>query len=91
MQDKGVIDKQGGFIGIGRVAEINPSANNSAFTKANLVTLKGISLHGKFRRFITTHPDNAYQLVANAKSDSLSITMPATFWRESKYLIIATK
>ncbi len=91
LQDKGVIDKKGGFIGLGRVAEINPAASNSAFTKANLVTLKGLALHGKFRRFITTHPDNTYQLVANSKNDSLSITMPATFWKESKYLVVATK
>ena len=91
LQDKGVIDKQGGFIGLGRVAELNPSVNNNMSVKANLVNLKGISLNGKFRRFITTHPDKAYQLITNSKNDSLIINMPSTFWSESKYLVVATK
>ena len=91
LQDKGVVTKEGGFIGMGRVAQLNSSVNNSLFVKANLVTLKGISLHGKFRRFITIHPDNAYTVFAKNASDSITITMPSTFWSESRYLAIATK
>lgn len=91
LQDKGVIDKEGGFIGLGRVGELNPSVNNAMFTKANGVSLKGLSLHGKFRRFITTHPIKAYEIIATTNTDSLAINTPVTFWSESKYLVIATK
>lgn len=91
LQEKGVIDKEGGFIGIGRVAELNPDANSSVFIKANLGNLKGISLHGKFRRFITTHPDKAYRVISNSKADSLVINTPANFWSESKFLVVAVK
>ncbi len=91
LQDKGVIDKQGGFVGLGRVAELNPDASTSVFVKSNLGVLKGISLNGKFRRVITTHPDKAYTIVTNAKSDSLTISDPASFWRECKFLVVAVK
>lgn len=91
LQEKGIIDKDGGFIGLGRVAELNPQLNNSAFVKANLTSLKGISLHGKFRRFITTHPNTAYQVINNSKADSIAITTPSAFWSESKYMVIAVK
>jgi len=91
LQDKGVIDKQGGFIGLRRVAELNPSVNNAVFTKSDINALKGLNLHGKFRRFITTHPDKAYQFISSGKTGSIAINMPATFWSESKYLVIATK
>jgi hypothetical protein len=91
LQEKGIIDKEGGFIGLGRVAELNPEANNSMFVKANVANLKGISLQGKFRRFITTHPDKAYQVINNAKADSIAITIPSAFWKESKYLVVAIK
>jgi hypothetical protein len=91
LEEKGIIDKDGGFIGIGRVAELNPDANSSAFIKANLGNLKGISLHGKFRRFITTHPDKAYQVVSGGKADSIVINTPVNFWSESKYLVVAVK
>lgn len=91
LQDKGVINKEGGLVGLGRVSELKSSVNNAVFTKASAVSLKGLSLHGKFRRLITTHPDKAYELITNGKTDSLAIEMPATFWSESKYLVIATK
>lgn len=91
LQDKGVVDKEGGFIGIGRVAVVNPQIDNSNLTKADLTVLKGINLNGKFRRFITVHPENSYVLISSSKSDSISITVPAVFWRESKYLVVATK
>lgn len=91
LKDKGVINKEGGFVGLGRVAELNPVVNNNAFVQANLLSLKGFSLHGKFRRIITTHPDKAYQLIHKGKTDSIAINMPSTFWSESKYLVIATK
>ncbi|HTB31900.1 MAG TPA: hypothetical protein VK808_07735 [Bacteroidia bacterium] len=91
LQEKGVIDREGGFVGLGRVAELNPDANSTVFIKANLGNLKGISLHGKFRRFITTHPDKAYSVISNSKADSIAINTPATFWSESKFLVVAVK
>jgi predicted RNase H-like nuclease (RuvC/YqgF family) len=91
LQDKGIVTKEGGFIGIGRVAVVNSEIDNSKFTKADLPNLKTIVLNGKFRRIITTHPDNSYNIIPGAKTDSLSITNPATFWGESKYLVIAIK
>jgi hypothetical protein len=91
LEDKGVINKEGGFIGMGRVAEITNSVDNNMFVKANMNSLKGVNLHGKFRRFITVHPDKAFQVITSANSDSVAINMPATFWSESKYLVVATK
>ena len=91
LREKGIIDKEGGFIGLGRVSELNPQLNNAVFVKANLTDLKGISLHGKFRRFITTHPNTAYRVISNPKADSIAITTPTAFWSESKYMVIAVK
>lgn len=91
LQDKGVVDKEGGFIGMGRVAELNQGMDNSMFVKTDLTKLKGINLPGKFRRFITVHPDKAYVLIGNGKTDSIAITIPSVFWSESKYLVVALK
>lgn len=92
LHNKGIVTKEGGFIGMGRVAVVNSTGmDNSKFTKADLTTLKGINLHGKFRRLITTHPDNSYTLISKGKTDSLAITNATAFWSESKYLVIATR
>jgi hypothetical protein len=91
LKDEGIIDKKGGFIGVGRVAVLNPSISKNKFIKTNPLSLKGFSLHGKFRRIITMHPDQSYKVIAGVKTDSVSIIMPSTFWGESKYLVIAIK
>jgi hypothetical protein len=91
LQDKGVVDKEGGFVGLGRVAQLNQGMDNDMFVKVNLTTFKGINLNGKFRRFITVHPDKAYVLIGNGKTDSIAITIPSVFWSESKYMVVAVK
>jgi uncharacterized coiled-coil protein SlyX len=91
LQDKGVVDKEGGFIGMGRVAELNQGMDNTMFVKTDLTKLKGINLPGTFRRLLTVHPDKAYVLMSNGKTDSIAITIPSVFWSESKYLVVALK
>lgn len=91
LKEEGIIDKKGGFIGMGRVAALNPAVNKDKFTKIDPLNLKGINLHGKFRRIITVHPDQSYKIIKGGKTDSLSIRIPSTFWGESKYLVIAIK
>jgi hypothetical protein len=93
VKDNGVVNKQGGFIGIGRTAKVNPEINNSKYTQADLTTLKGVSLNGKFKKFITTHPDNSYTITSTGddKTDYVSITNPSAFWGESKYMVVALK
>lgn len=93
LKNNGVVNKQGGFIGIGRTAKVNPQINNSSYTQADLTTLKGVSLNGKFKKFITTHPDNSYTITSagDNKTDYVSITNPTAFWGESKYMVVAIK
>jgi hypothetical protein len=93
LKDNGVINKQGGFIGIGRTSKVNPDIDNSKYTCADLTTLKGITLNGKFKKFITTHPDNSYTITSSddSKSDFVSITNASAFWGESKYMVVALK
>jgi hypothetical protein len=93
LKDNGVIDKQGGFIGIGRTAKVNPEINNSRYTQADLSVLNGISLNGKFKKFITTHPDNSYRITSSSddNTDYVTITNPTAFWSESKYMVAVLK
>lgn len=89
LQNKRLIDKKGGLLGIGRTAELNPEASNSKFIKADMTTLHAIVLDGKFGKLVTAHPANSYRVSANA--DTLVITDPASFWSENKYLVISVK
>lgn len=91
LKEKGIVDKQGGFMGMGRTAKVHAEIDNSKYTQADLTTLKGISLTGKFKKFITTHPDNSYTVSGDDKCDYVTITNPTAFWGESKYVVVALK
>ncbi len=91
LKDNKVIDKTGGFIGIGRGAQLKPDFNGSYFTKTDLTKLTVIPLNAKFKKLLTTHPADSYKITGNKTSDSLWITDQSSFWKENKYLVVAVK
>src|SRR6185312_9368857 len=91
LKEKGLIDKKGGVLGIGRTAELNPEVSTSSFTKGDMVTLHTIPLNGSFLKLITNHPASSYKITGSGKSDTLQITDAPSFWSESKYLVITIK
>jgi len=91
LKDKKAITKTGGLLGIGRTSEINANSDNSAFIKSDMTQLSSIPLKGKFSKLATTHPASSYKIDTEGKSYTFVITNPASFWSESKYLVIITK
>jgi predicted nucleic acid-binding Zn-ribbon protein len=91
LKNKGLIDKKGGLLGIGRTAQLNPDVNTSGFTKANMTELHSLPLNGKFKMVITDHPEGSYKITGTGTADSLLITDAESFWSKGKYLIISIK
>jgi len=91
LKDNKVIDKTGGFIGIGRNAQLNPDFNSSYFTQTDLTKLNVIPLNAKYKKLLTTHPANSYKITGDKTSDSIWITYQSLFWKDSKYLVVAVK
>lgn len=91
LRKNGVITKEGGFIGIGKVAELSSMLNPDYFTKVDITRAKDIPVSGKHVTLVTPHPDNSYKLVEGANSIiKLTILDADKFWSVSKFLIIAT-
>jgi uncharacterized phage infection (PIP) family protein YhgE len=91
LKEKGVVDKEGGFIGLGKTKELSDDFNASAFTKVDLRTFTELPIHSKSAKIVTNHPTAAYQLVEGDKQiDELVISDPANFWKSSKYLVVLT-
>ncbi len=91
LKDNKVINKSGGFAGIGRNASLKPDFNSSYFTKSDLTKLDVIPLNAKFKKLVTSHPTESYKITGNNTADSLVITNPSSFWSENKYLVVAVK
>ena len=92
LTEKGVITESGGFIGLGKLAQLNESLNKNYFTKIDVTQTSEIPIHGDKVKLVSIHPADSYKLIEGSASiDKIVILNQEKFWSVSKYLIIATK
>lgn len=91
LKDKKVIDKTGGFIGIGRTKTVSPEFDKSNFTKVDITTFTELPINKKKAVLLSNHPAGSYKLQANDKKiiEKLVILNYNDFWSRSKYLVVA--
>ena len=83
-----VIDKKGGFAGIGKSLQMKPDFNKGYFTKANAESLVEIELYVKKANILSTHDQASYHFVGENTVEKLVIDDHVLFWQASKYLVI---
>jgi peptidoglycan hydrolase CwlO-like protein len=91
---KHIINKEGGFIGIGKVELLNPQINKSDLTSADIRNLNSIPVNSKKVELVTNHPVDSYEIVLNEDEkqvDKLVILDPDKFWESSKLLVMVKK
>lgn len=92
LKEKGIIDKEGGFIGLGRVKVLKANASDTLFTRLSKEEANEIPLGVKSAMLISNHPEGSYNFVeTDGKIEKLVITDKQKFWREGNYLVIETK
>ena len=90
LKGKGIIYKEGGFLGLGRKESLIEDFNDSLFTAIDVTKIKTIPVNSKDVKLITEHPTNSYELVReNEKQIAyIEIKDPEEFWRISKYAVV---
>lgn len=89
LKAKGVVMKDGGFIGLGKVKVINANASDTLFHKVKKDETTEIMLNAKKATMITKHPDGSYKIEGEeSQPHKLIITDKDAFWKESNYLVI---
>jgi len=89
---KGVLTKEGGFLGIAKNVTIRDDVKESNFQKLDMRNASQFPLNAKKAKLISEHPDNSYRLVEqNDKIAYLEIENPQEFWKLTKYVIVETK
>ena len=89
LKEHGVVTKEGGFIGMGKIVKLREDFNQDYFTQIDITKTKEIPLGASSVKILTTHPSDSYKLVKDAagkKIEKLQITNPEKFWSVSKYL-----
>ena len=91
LTDNGVITKEGGFIGIGKISKLKDDFNKTYFTEINISELTEIPLNVKKADIVTSHPSNSYELIGDGLIEKIVIKDAAAFWGVSKYLVVVVK
>ena len=88
LRDNQVIEKQKGFIGIGKKTKLLNNFNEAYFEKIDISMTKEILVEGIKIRFITDHPSASYKVQIVGNNSKILITNPKEFWRVTKYLVV---
>jgi hypothetical protein len=90
LRDNGVLTKEGGFIGIGKVAKLNTQGLNlEYFKQVDVTQVLEIPVGAKKAKLISSHPAGSYKMdVVDGKTEKLMITDAGAFWSVSKYLVV---
>ena len=94
LASKGIVSKEGGFLGIGRTVSLEPGADINEFIEMDIRKLNKLPLEAKEVELISEHPEDTYSIVQDEIEENikyLEITDPEGFWKVSKYLVISTK
>lgn len=95
LKEANIVNKTGGFIGIGRKQGTVADMNTESFTEIDRTKVTTITIGRKKPQLITQHPENSYELVADEEDSGITaylrILNPTQFWKYTDYLVISTK
>lgn len=90
--DKGVIKREGGFLGLGKSKDLKDDPNENYFSELDQRTTQSLPIHSKKAHLITEHPDSSYQFIyENDQVAYLQIEDPSEFWKLTRYLVVETR
>ncbi|MDO5760744.1 MAG: hypothetical protein Q4Q06_06945 [Bacteroidota bacterium] len=92
LKKAGVIDSEGGFIGLGKTLTLAANSNIDNMQRIDMRNVDEIPLTGGKVKLITPHPTNSYTLQGGAnKATSIKIESMNEFWKNSRLLVIMVK
>ncbi len=90
LKAKGIVTKEGGFLGLGRKESLLENCSDSLFEKVDVTEIKTIQINSKDAKLITEHPQSSYEMIheGNNKIAYIEIKDPDQFWKISKYAVV---
>jgi SMC interacting uncharacterized protein involved in chromosome segregation len=90
LKAKGLVSKEGGFLGLGKNKSLKESFSDSLFSQIDITVTKTIPVNSKSAKLITEHPVGSYEMIHEDKNKIayIEITDPNKFWKISKYAVV---
>ncbi len=90
--EKGLISKEGGLLGMGRVKGLEPDIDTKKLQMIDISKVSQIDINAKKFEIITEHPSESYVIVEDDDQVShIKIKDSGEFWKISKFLVISRK
>jgi chromosome segregation ATPase len=94
LMENQIINKEGGFIGLGKVEQLSASLDKSKLNSLDIREVDNFPINSKKLELVTKHPEGSYEIVLNEEAkqvDKLVILDPDKFWESSRILVMLTK
>lgn len=92
LKEKGLITKEGGFLGLGKIKTLSPTAKTEYFSAFDLRNTFSFNVTADKAKLITEHPAGSYKFVTeNEQIAALEISNPKEFYKYSKYIVMEIK
>lgn len=91
LKENGVITKEGGFIGLGKIEKLKSDFNKQYFTEVDITKVNEIPLGAEKVELLTNHPVGSYKILGDKVKEKIQIVNAKEFWSVSKYLVIVVE
>jgi tRNA splicing endonuclease len=90
LRDKGIVTKEGGFLGLGKREALIEDSPDSLFTRVDITETRLIPVNSKDAKLITSHPSGSYEIIAEGENmiAGIEIKDPDEFWKISRYAVV---
>ena len=88
LMNKGIVNSEGGFIGIGEVKVLNANSSEDLFQLIEKNNTETISLPSKRIKLITEHPQSTFTITEQGNSKAINILDKKAFWKLGNYLVV---
>ncbi|MCJ7446686.1 MAG: hypothetical protein MUO72_03240 [Bacteroidales bacterium] len=90
LKEKGLVSKEGGFLGLGRKEFLVGDFADSIFAEIDVTETRTIPVNSRDVKLITDHPTSSYELIheTDNRIAYIEIKDPGQFWKISKYAVI---
>lgn len=92
LEEKGVIIKEGGFLGLGKTKSLNSEIKLDYFSEYDIRNTKSIEVKSENVKLISEHPAGSYEFITEEDQVAyLAINNINEFYKFSKYVVLEVK
>jgi len=92
LKEKGIVSKEGGFLGLGRKETLARDIDDNLFAKVDVRETMTIPVSSREAKLITSHPSGSYAMVYEGEGENkishIEIKDPDNFWKISRYAVV---